>query len=123
MATEWRFAGLKTRSGNVLKDFLADDARLRARVDVFLGKLKVLPIPWSHNYYDGSMGDGIGELRINYGKVEYRFYGFWGPYSRQFTVIMASKDKKRQQKTINAAKKLLSTLLEHGPCAVEDYDV
>lgn len=122
MNTEWRFAGLKTGNGNVLGDFLAGDAKLRARVDVFLSRLKLLPIPWTHNYYEG-LGDGIGELRINDGKVEYRFYGSFGPGPNQFTVIMASADKKRQQKTIKEAKELKKSLdLKHA-WIVEDYDV
>jgi putative component of toxin-antitoxin plasmid stabilization module len=67
-------------------------------------------------------GGGIGELRIDFKNVEYRFYGFFGPGHRQFTVITISADKKRQQKTIEAAKKLKASLERNG-FEVEDYDV
>ncbi len=122
MNWKWRFAGLKTNKGNVLKDFLSKDAGLRARVDAFLLRLQIMPIPWPSTNYDGSLGGGIGELRVDYKKVEYRFYGFFGPGSQQFTVIVASGDKKHQQGTINAAKKLKSSI-DVSTCAVEDYDV
>ena len=122
MKTEWKFAGLKTLRGNVLKDFLSDDKGLQSRVDAFLKRLANIPFPWPPNYYDGSLGGGIGELRVDYNKVEQRFYGFFGPRPKQFTVIMASADKKRQQKTIQRAKKLKKAL-DQGTYQVEDYDV
>jgi len=55
--------------------------------------------------------------------VEYRFYGTFGPGSHQFTVILASADKKRQQKTINAAKDRKKSLDLNRAWIVEDYDV
>lgn len=122
MKKDWRFAGLKTRRGNVLKDFLSKDVKIQNRVEAFLRRLRTLPVPWPSTYYDGSLGDGIGELRVDYKNVEYRFYGFFGPGPHQFTVIMASDDKKQQRKTIKAAKKLKKTL-DQSTYEVEDYDV
>jgi|ERR1035437_507971 putative component of toxin-antitoxin plasmid stabilization module len=122
MNWNWRFAGLKTSGGNVLRDYLSRDVRFQARVDAFLVRLKVMPPPWPATYFDGSLGGGIGELRVDYLKVEYRFYGFFGPGSQRFTVIMISNEKKRQQKTINSAKKMKKSLETKG-YEVEDYDV
>jgi putative component of toxin-antitoxin plasmid stabilization module len=121
MKTDWRFAGLKTVKGNVLKDFLIRDLRVQTRVEAFLRRLKTLQFPWPPSYYE-NLGDGVGELRVDYRNVEYRFYGFFGPAQRQFTVIMASDVKKRQQKTIQAAKQLKKSL-DQGTYQVEDYDV
>jgi putative component of toxin-antitoxin plasmid stabilization module len=122
MNWKWRFAGLKTTAGDVLGDYLSQNVLLQARVDAFLIRLKNLPLPWPSTYFDARMGDGIGELRIDYLKVEYRFYGFFGPGQQRFTVIIISNEKKRQQKTITAAKKLKSALDRSG-YEVEDYDV
>jgi hypothetical protein len=121
MNWRWRFAGLKTSSGSVLKDYLSRDVGLQARVDAFLARLRIMPPPWPATYYDG-LGGGVGELRIDYLKVEHRFYGFFGPGPQRYTVIMISSEKKRQQKTINLAKKL-KTSLERSSYEVEDYDV
>lgn len=118
----WRFAGLRTAKGNVLKDYLADKVGLRARVDVFLSRLKTMPIPWPTTYYDGSLGDDVGELRIDLDNVEYRLYGSFGPERQQFTIILIGDDKKRQQKFISAAKQLKKQLDRIG-WNVEDYDV
>jgi putative component of toxin-antitoxin plasmid stabilization module len=123
MNTDWRFASLKTGSGNVLKDFLSKDAQLQARVDSFLRRLRVLPVPWPPTYCDTRMGGGVVELRVDFRKVEYRFYGAFAPGSHQFTVILAGSGKKRQQKMINAAKQLKTTLDLNRTWIVEDYDV
>jgi putative component of toxin-antitoxin plasmid stabilization module len=122
MKKDWRFAGLKTGRSNVIKDFLSKDVMVQNRVESFLRRLRTLPIPWPSTYYDGSLGGGLGELRVDYRNVEYRFYGFFGPGSHQFTVIIASDDKKKQRKTIKAAKQLKKTL-DQGVYDVEDYDV
>ena len=120
MKTEWRFAGLKTGKGNVIRDFVSKDVGLQTRIEAFLRRLKVQQ-RWHTNDFDNSMGDGIGELRIDYQKVEQRLYGFFEPGMR-FIVVIASSGKKRQQKTIQAAK-ALKREFDRGCHETEDYDV
>src|SRR5215470_1024711 len=101
MKLPWRFAGLKTTSGNVLKDYVSKDKKFLARVDAFLRRQKWKPLPWTLPDYR-PVGDSVGELRIDYRNVEYRFYGFYGPEQVQFTVMLIGDEKKGQQKDIKA---------------------
>ena len=119
MTVSWRYYGLKTFIGNVLKDFFRKDAALQARVDAQLRRMRPLPLPWPITLFK-NLGDGIGEIRVDFRKVEYRFYGFHG--SQRFTVIKIGDDKKSEQKTIQAAKKLKKNLEQNG-YEVEEYDV
>lgn len=80
-----------------------------------------MALPWPMPYYR-SVGDGVGEIRIDYLKVEYRFYGYFGPGPNQFTVILAAGGKKGQQADITEAKKLKKQLETANPM-VENYDV
>jgi putative component of toxin-antitoxin plasmid stabilization module len=75
--------------------------------------------PWGLPDYR-PLGEGVGEIRIDYLKVEYRFYGYFGP--RQFTVILTGAGKKGQNASIQAAKKLKKHLDTISP-QVENYDV
>lgn len=123
MKLPWQFAGLKMGGGNVLKDYLTGDKRFQARVDSFLRRQKEKELPWGLPDYR-PVGDGVGELRIDYLKVEYRFYGYFGPNPRQFTVMLISNDKKAQQADIKAAKKIMSQINQmKGIPEVENYDV
>lgn len=119
MAVQWAFRAVKTTRGDVISDWLRSDVRLRARVDSFLRRLRELPVPWPPTYY-GTLGDGIGEIRIDMGKVEHRLYGFFGP--SEFTVLLASSDKKSQQRLIQAAKKL-KRRYDLSPMKTEGYIV
>ena len=105
---------------------MSKDVGLQARVDAFLRRLKVLPYPWPRTYYD-PLGDGIGELRVDYKNVEQRFYGFFGPGPNQFTVIVAASGKKRQNAIIVVAKKIKKDLdrmkVVKKVFKVENYDV
>jgi len=75
--------------------------------------------PWPFPYYR-SLGDGVGEIRMDYGRVEHRLYGFFGLLPRQFTVLIASSDKKRQRQLIQEAKKLRKRVENSNP-ATEEY--
>jgi len=83
----------------------------------------MLDVPWHPTYY-GSVGDSVGELRVDFQNVEYRFYGYFGPGPGEFTVIHIGDDKKRQQEAINDAKKLKKQIdAATGTPRVEKYDV
>lgn len=123
MNKPWKFAGLKTPLGNLLKDYVRSDRKFQARVDSFLRRLKIKELPWKLPDYR-PIGEGVGEIRIDYQKVEYRFYGYYGPEISQFTVILIGNDKKAQQADIKRAKKIMQQIKEmKGIPAVENYDV
>ncbi len=121
MRPPWQFAGVKTTRGNILKDYVVRDRKLQARVDAFLKRLRHIEVPWPQTYYK-PLGEGAGELRVDFKNVEHRFYGYFGPGARTFTVFNASSDKKTQQKDINAAKDL-ARKFKQVPPPVENYDV
>jgi hypothetical protein len=68
------------------------------------------------------LGGGVGEIRLDLGKVEHRLYGFFGVLPGQFTILIASSDKKRQQKLIQFAKRLRKQMHEI-PMETEEYVV
>lgn len=113
MVNRWTFRAAKTTNGNVIADWLGLDVKLRARIDSYLRRLRELPVPWPPTYY-GSLGDGIGEIRVDWKKVEHRLYGFF--QDGAFIVIGASSDKKNQQAFIQQMKRLYrqiqNTLIE-----------
>lgn len=92
-----------------------------ARVDAYLRRLRELPLPWPPSYY-GSLGGGIGEIRVDWRNVEHRLYGFFGYGSDEFTVIAASSDKKRQSAFIQHVKKDFKQTQNH-PIETEEYVV
>ena len=97
------------------------DRGLQARMDSYLRRLKVLPLPWPFPLYR-PLGGGIGEIRFDLGKVEHRLYGYFGPRSNQFTIMLAASGKGNQQAKISAAKKLNKKYQVAAP-EVDDYDV
>lgn len=122
MYLPWQFAGLKTSSGNVLKDFVSGDKKFQARVDAFLRRQRWKELPWTLPDYR-PLGNTIGELRIDYQKVEHRMYGYFGP-GRQFIVLLTGSGKKGQEEKIKAAKKLKKQIdLLPSPPPLETYDV
>ena len=54
--------------------------------------------------------------------MEHRLYGFFGPGQGEFTILIASSDKKKQNSTINDAKKLKKQY-ERAMPELETYDV
>ena len=78
-------------------------------------------MPWPPTYY-GSLGDGIGEIRIDMGNVEHRLYGFFGYLADEFTVLAASSDKDNQQATVQSVKKRFKQV-QKNPVATEEYVV
>jgi putative component of toxin-antitoxin plasmid stabilization module len=121
MAIRWKFRAIKTVRGNAIADWIGKDTRLRARINSFLRRLRELPVPWPAPYY-GPLGDGIGELRVDLGNIEHRLYGFFGYGPNEFTVIIASSDKKSQQSSINAAKRR-NQQIQKFPVGTEEYIV
>jgi putative component of toxin-antitoxin plasmid stabilization module len=123
MKTPWQFAGLKTGRGNVLKDYVSKDKKFQARVDSFLRRQRLKEVPWGLPDYR-PVGDNVGELRIDYLKVEHRLYGYFGPEPRQFTVMLAGNEKNGQQKDIKAVKKIMTQIKQmKGKPEVENYNV
>ena len=112
---------MRTIKGNVVTDWLRNDRRLSARLDSFLRRLKIMDLPWQLPYYR-ALGDGIGELRIDLGKVEHRLYGFFGVQPKTFTILNASSDKKSQNRMIQDSKKLRKQTIEFG-LETEEYVV
>lgn len=104
MKLPWQFAGLKTSSGNVLKDYLCRIKTVQAKVDSFLRRLRVKD-QWKLPDYR-PLGSAWGEVRFDCKNVEYRFYGYFGPEARQFTVFLVGDDKKQQQRDINRATQI-----------------
>ena len=121
MDTRWQFRALKTQSGNVITDWLGSDAQFQARCDSYLRRLQNLPMPWPFPYY-GPLGDGVGEIRFDLRKVEHRLYGYFGELPGQFTVLIASSDKKKQERMIQEAKNLRRRMREL-PMETEEYVV
>jgi putative component of toxin-antitoxin plasmid stabilization module len=101
--------------------WLHRDAELRARVDAQLRRMKVSDDLWKLPFYR-PLGDGVGEIRVNHRKVEHRIYGYFGPGSRQFTMMFAVSGKQKQNKIIQQAKKLKKQYLANPP-RLEIYDV
>ena len=121
MVARWSFRAVRTLRGNEISDWLRGNTRLRARVDSFLSRLRDFPVPWPATYY-GPLGDGIGEIRIDMGGVEHRLYGFFGDGPDEFTVLIASSDKNKQQAFIQRAKKLKKQH-DQSPFETEEYIV
>ena len=121
MPESWKFSALKTGSGDVLLDWLNGDAKLQARLDSYLRRLKEMNPPWPFPIYR-PLGSGVGEIRFDLRKVEHRVYGFFGPGRREFTVILASSDKKTQKRDIQTAKELRAAYQLNRP-TTEPYDV
>ena len=80
-----------------------------------------MPLPWPFPHYE-PLGGGIGAIRFDFNKIEHRLYGYFGSSSDQFTIVLASSDKKRQRRDIAAAKELKKQYDLHRP-DVEEYDV
>ena len=118
MAKRWKISAAPTTSGNVLKDWIGRDVKLQARVDSHFIRLCVMPYPWPVTFYR-SLGEGIGEIRIDFRKVEYRLYGY--PEAGCFRVIVVGS-KKDQERQIKIAKKLKKQYDIAAP-KWEDYDV
>jgi hypothetical protein len=97
MKLPWQFAGLKTTSGNVLKDYLCKDKTVQNRVDAFLRRLRVKD-RWKLPDYR-ALGAGWGEVRFEYQNVEYRFYGYFGPQAMQFTVFHIGDERSSNSAT------------------------
>lgn len=102
---QWKFRAVRTLHGNVISDWLGSDTKLRARMSSYLGRLKVMRVPWPYPYYN-PLGGGVGEIRFDLRNVEHRLYGCFGPNPGEFTVLIASSDKKKQTLLIQEAKKL-----------------
>ena len=46
-------------------------------------------------------GKGLGEIKLPYGKIRIRLLGFFGPYGRDFTVLMVvQKDSRKLPKRV-----------------------
>ena len=118
MAKRWKISAAPTASGNVLTDWIRRDAQLQARVDSHFRRMCVMPYPWPVTFYR-PLGEGIGEVRIDFRKVEYRLYGYleFGCFR-----VISVGGKKGQEGQIKAAKKLKR---QYGIAAPkwEDYDV
>jgi|ERR1035438_2880077 putative component of toxin-antitoxin plasmid stabilization module len=121
MDRQWTFRALRTIRGNVVSDWLGNDSRLHARVDSYLRRLKIMAFPWPMTYYR-ALGDGVGEIRIDFGKVEHRLYGFFGIPPETFTIMIASSDKKAQNRLIEDSKKLRKQTIDFG-LETEEYIV
>lgn len=113
-----KFAAVKTSSGNVLSDWLGEDVRLKARMDSYLRRLKVMDT-WPMPYYR-PLGGGVGEIRFDLAKVEHRLYGYFS--HGEFIIVLASSNKKTQKQDIQTAKKLRAACQLSAP-ATEAYDV
>ena len=119
MAKSHKFAAVKTGSGNVLSDWLGGNTRLKARMDVYLRRLKVMDGQWPMPYYY-PLGGGIGEIRFDLMKVEHRLYGYFA--QGEFIIVLASSNKKKQKQDIQTAKNLKASYQLSAP-ATETYDV
>ncbi len=80
-----------------------------------------MDLPWPLTYYR-PLGDGIGEIRIDFGRVEHRLYGFFGIPPHTFTIMSTSSDKKAQNRVIQESKKLHKQTIEFG-LETEEYIV
>lgn len=126
MKAVWELMVSATESSTVLESWFRDYERkhknkeLRARTDSYLRRLVVTPGKWPFPLYR-PLGD-IGEIRFDLKNIEYRIYGYFGPGSRQFTVIKACSGKQSQQQDISNAKKLKKQMDKINP-KLEKYDV
>jgi putative component of toxin-antitoxin plasmid stabilization module len=119
MPFAWKIAAVRTSSGNVISDWLGRNPELQARVDAQLRRMVEMPGIWPMPYYR-PLGEGVGEIRVDMRKVEHRMYGYFA--SRMFVVVLASSDKKTQQRYIKSAKKLKKQYFIAAP-ELENYDV
>jgi putative addiction module killer protein len=119
MKPVWEFWAVRTARRNVLVDWLSRSKPLQAKVDVTLRRLQFMGPNWPMPYYR-PLGGGVGEIRLDEGNVEHRIYGFFS--GRCFIVMFGSSDKKSQQQSIKAAKKLKKEFIKTPP-PTERYDV
>ncbi len=88
-------------------------------MDVLLRRLRIIPVPWPMPYYR-PLGNGVGEIRFDLRKEEHRLYGYFA--TEEFIVILASSGKRKQNQSIQNAKKLKEKYNLAAP-KLEDYDV
>jgi putative addiction module killer protein len=119
MKPVWEFWAVRTARRNALVDWLSRDKALQAKVDVTLHRLQFMGPKWPMPYYR-PLGGGVGEIRLDDGKVEHRIYGFFS--GKCFIVMFGSSDKKSQQQSIKRAKNLKKGFVKTPP-PTERYDV
>jgi len=67
--------------------------KAQVKIDTILRHLEATPV-WSPQYIsDREDCDGIYELRIVSGGVQYRPLGYFGPQRREFTLLMGAIEK------------------------------
>jgi putative component of toxin-antitoxin plasmid stabilization module len=126
----WEFNALVDSSGNVItRWYLAYEKKnknraLRARADVYLRRLRIIDVPWPFPLYL-PLGDGVGEIRFDLNKVEYRILGYFGPGSRQYLMLLGATHRTKRyvpEKAIERAKQLKKDFDGYTP-TMEKYDV
>jgi putative component of toxin-antitoxin plasmid stabilization module len=115
----WEFWAVRTARRNVLVDWLSRDKPLQAKVDVTLHRLQFMGPKWPMPYYR-PLGGGVGEIRLDAGKVEHRIYGYF--IGKSFVAMFGHSDKKTQQQAIKHAKALKKQFSKTPP-PMERYDV
>jgi putative component of toxin-antitoxin plasmid stabilization module len=121
MKPAWEFLSVVAPSGNVIRNWFRRNQELQARADAHLRRLQKMDPLWVMPYYR-PLGDGVGEIRFDHKNVEHRIYGYFGPGSRQFTMMFGISGKQNQTQIINQAKRMKKQY-EANPPRLETYDV
>jgi hypothetical protein len=82
--------------GNVVSSWYTEHARatkVMARLDMRMIYLRQLPREnWVRPYYD-TLRDGVGEVRFEINRINYRPLGYFGPNRDEFTFLFFCKKK------------------------------
>jgi len=66
----WEFWAVVNQSGNEFTDWIGDDKPFQARIDATLRRLQDMFPTWPMPYFR-PLGDGVGEIRFDFQKVEH----------------------------------------------------
>jgi len=92
----WWFRDFVNERGeNVIHTWLnsAEVSHAKAKINARIATLQGFPF-FPEQYFSSYQGwDGLYELRIGFGGVQFRPFGFYGPGRRQFTLLVGGIEK------------------------------
>jgi hypothetical protein len=94
----------------------------KAKVNARLISMQGFPI-LPEQYFSSYRGwDDLYELRIVYGGVQYRPFGFYGPKQRQFTILVGSIEKGKVPKSTLKVADERRKIVRADPRRVRPHD-
>ena len=100
----WVFCDfISVRGVNEIHEWLNSQevpSRAKAKINARIASLQGFPI-FPEQYFSAYKGwDDLYELRVVFGGVQYRPFGFYGPERRQFTLLVGGIEKGSVPKTL-----------------------